>query len=268
MVSLSRFHPFQFRLALLFCLALTGSSCISNKKMIYFPDPDFNTRELTPIQNQPEVYRLQARDILSIRIKSMDVESSDFFNLTAREGFMNLNQASVYLSGYSIDENGNVELPEIGEINVKGLTLNQAQTKIQEKVALYLNNATVIVKLISFKITVLGEVKNPGYYNIYNDQATILEGLGMAGDLTDYGNRQNITLIRQTEAGTAGVLVNLRDPDLLSSKFYYLQPNDVVYVQPLNAKNTRANLNSLGIIGLAFSAASTIILILNYMNRD
>ena len=264
----SSFSTPLFRVILLFGVALLVNSCISNQKTVYFPDPDFNTREFTSIPNQPGTYRLQPRDILSVRIKSMDTESAEYFNLNARDGFMNLNQASVYLSGYSINENGEIELPEIGAINVKGLSISQAQNKIQEKVALYLNNATVIVKLISFKITVLGEVKNPGYYNIYNDQATILEGLGMAGDLTDFGNRQNITLIRQTESGSAAVLVNLRDPNMLSSKFYYLQPNDVIYVQPLKAKNTRANLNSLGIISLVFSATSTAILILNYMNRE
>lgn len=268
MNSLSPLFRLSFRLALFFCVGTFASSCISNEKLVYFPNQNFNKRELTAIPNQPGAYKLQMRDILSVRIKSMDLESSEFFNLNAGNGMMNLNQASIYMSGYSIDESGNIDLPQIGKINVANITITEAQKKIQETVAGYLNNATVIVKLISFKITVLGEVKNPGYYNIYNDQANILEGLGMAGDLTDFGNRENITLIRQTESGSAAVIVDLKDPNLLSSKFYYLQPNDVIYIQPLKAKNTRANLGSLGIIGLAFSAASTIILILNYMNRE
>lgn len=267
MNPLSPFFKLTLRLALLCCFGFFAGSCISNEKLVYFPDKDFNKRELTPVPNQPQPYKLQKRDILSVRIKSMDVESSEFFNLNDRGGMMNLNQASVYLSGYSIDESGNIDLPQIGKVNVHNLTVTEAQKKIQETVADYLNNATVIVKLISFKITILGEVKSPGYYNIYNDQATILEGLGMAGDLTDFGNRGNITLIRQTESGSAAVLVDLKDPGLLASKFYYLQPNDVVYVQPLKAKTTRGNFSSLGIVGLAFSAVSTVILILNYNNR-
>ena len=267
MNSLTPFMNLSCRLLMLLFMGLFAGSCISNEKLVYFPDKDFNKRELTPIPNQPVPYKLQKRDILSVRIKSMDVESSAFFNLNEGGGMMNLNQASVYLSGYSIDETGNIDLPQIGKINVANMTITEAQSKIQETVAGYLNNATVIVKLISFKITVLGEVKNPGYYNIYNDQATILEGLGMAGDLTDFGNRENITLIRQTQNGTAAVLIDLKDPGLLSSKFYYLQPNDVVYVQPLKAKATRGNFSSLGIVGLAFSAVSTVILILNYNNN-
>ena len=266
MFFLSRFLQPSLRLGLVLLLASFASSCIPNKQMVYFPNPEFNTNRLTSIPNEPGDYRLQERDILSVRVKSMDTESSEFFNLSDRD-YINLNQASVYLSGYSIDENGNIELPEIGEINVANLTVTQAQKKIKEKIAQYLNNATVIVKLISFKITVLGEVKNPGYYNIYNDQATVLEGLGMAGDLTDFGNRENITLIRQTEGGSAAILIDLKDPKLLSSQFYYLQPNDVIYVQPFKAKTTRSNLSTLSILGLAFSATSTAILILNYMNK-
>lgn len=268
MISLSQFSKLTFRLALLTSFGFFAGSCISNEKLVYLADDDFNKRELTAIPNQQPSYKLQKRDILSVRIKSMDIESSSFFNLNEGGGMMNLNQASVYLSGYSIDESGNIDLPQIGKVNVANMTVTEAQNKIQETVASYLNNATVIVKLISFKITVLGEVKNPGYYNIYNDQATILEGLGMAGDLTDFGNRENITLIRQTQEGTGAILIDLKDPGLLSSKYYYLQPNDVVYVQPLKAKTTRSNFSSLGIVGLAFSAASTIVLILNYVNNN
>jgi polysaccharide export outer membrane protein len=119
------------------------------------------------------------------------------------------------------------------------------------------------VKLVSFRITVLGEVRNPGQYFVYNDQATLLEGLGMAGDLTDFGNRENITLIRQNGSKLGGIRLNLRNPDVLSSKYYYLQPNDVVYVQPLRVKNTRGNLNTLGVLGVVIGVASSAVFIYN-----
>lgn len=255
-------HSFFWLLGFLIILS---SSCISNKRVVYFPDRNFNASTLTAVKNKPEVYRLQPRDVLSVQVKALDTESASFFNFNSREGAFNINQASMYLSGYSVDEDGLIELPQIGAIKVGGLTVNETQREIQEKVAVYLNNATILVKLVSFKITVLGEVKNPGYFSIYNDQATLLEGLGMAGDLTDFGNRENITLIRQTKDGSGAVLIDLKDPKFLSSQYYYLQPNDVIYVQPLKAKNARANLSSLTAVSLLFSAASTAILVLNYL---
>lgn len=241
------------------------SSCIPTKKLVYFPDPQFNTTELTPIINQANSYRLQPRDILSVRIKTLDTESSEYFNLQPENVFFNYTQATAYINGYSIDEKGNIDLPEAGPVKVAGLTVNEAQSKIQKSFANFLKRATIVVKLVSFKITVLGEVHNPGHYYIYNNQATLLEGLGLAGDMTDFGNRENITLVRQTDDGLGAVLINLKDAKVLSSQFYYLQPNDVIYVQPLKAKNTRSNLSALNILSIAFGAISSLVLLLNFI---
>jgi polysaccharide export outer membrane protein len=231
---------------------------------MYFPDSQFSTRDITPIDNNyPGNYRLQPRDILSIKVKTLDAESSEYFNAEPGNAFNMFNPASIYLSGYSLDDNGNITLPEVGLVKVGGLTVLESQKKIQEALSTYLNKATVLVKLVSFRITVLGEVRNPGQYFVYNDQATLLEGLGMAGDLTDFGNRENITLIRQNGSKLGGVRINLRDSDILSSKFYYLQPNDVVYVQPLRVKNTRGNLNTLGVLGVVIGVASSAVFIYN-----
>lgn len=253
--------PIQALLVLLVFL----DSCIPTKKLVYFPDPKFNTTELTPISNQANNYRLQPRDVLSVRIKTLDTESSEYFNLQSQNAFFNYNQASAYVNGYSIDEKGNIDLPEVGPVHVEGLTINEAQARIQKSFTNYLRKATIIVKLVSFKITVLGEVKDPGHYYIYNNQATLLEGLGLAGDLTDFGNRENITLVRQTNSGLGAILINLKDAQVLSSPYYYLQPNDVIYVQPLKAKNTRSNLNAFNILSLGFGAISSLILLLNFL---
>jgi polysaccharide export outer membrane protein len=231
---------------------------------MYFPDSQFSTKDITPIENNyPGNYRLQPRDILSIKVKTLDAESSEYFNAEPGNAFNMFNPASIYLSGYSLDESGSINLPEVGPVKVGGLTVLEAQKKIQESLSTYLNKATILVKLVSFRITVLGEVRNPGQYFVYNDQATLLEGLGMAGDLTDFGNRENITLIRQNGSKLGGIRLNLRNPDVLSSKYYYLQPNDVVYVQPLRVKNTRGNLNTLGVLGVVIGVASSAVFIYN-----
>jgi polysaccharide export outer membrane protein len=249
----------------MFCLLVFVSSCIPTKNLVYFPNPQYNTTELTPIINKANSYRLQPRDVLSVRIKTLDPESSEYFNLNSENAFFNYNQASAYINGYSIDEKGNIDLPEAGPVNVAGLTVNEAQAKIQKSFSNYLKRATIVVKLVSFKITVLGEVNNPGHYYIYNNQATLLEGLGFAGDMTDFGNRENITLVRQTNTGLGAVLINLKDAGALSSQFYYLQPNDVIYVQPLKAKNTRSNLNALNVLSIAFGAISSFVLLTNFL---
>jgi len=128
-----------------------------------------------------------------------------------------------------------------------------------------LKNATVVTKLISYKITVLGEVNNPGYHYVYNNQATLLEALGLAGDLTIFASRKNVKLIRTVPQGTEVVLLDLKDPNLLKSKYFYLMPNDVVYVEPLRARSKRSNLENLTLL---FSAITTAILILNYIDNN
>ncbi|MFP4290575.1 MAG: polysaccharide biosynthesis/export family protein [Cyclobacteriaceae bacterium] len=243
-------------------------SCVPNKQVIYFQNPELNTSKPIDIINSRNVYRLQPRDIISVRIKTIDEETTNFFNLENPNSFQQFNPAALYLNGYSLDEEGYINLPEAGRVLLGGMTINDAQQRVQEAMSDYLNNASIIVKLISFKITVLGEVNQPGYYYVFNDQANIFEGLGLAGDLTDFGNRENITLVRQTLAGSQAVLIDLKDPDLLASEYYFLQPNDVIYVQPLKAKNTRANLNTFTLLSVLFGAVSSAVLVLNFVNRQ
>ena len=152
-----------------------STSCISNKKLVYFPNPDFNSQDFTHIDNEPEAYRLQPNDILSIRVKTLDSESSSYFNIQPENGLLNINPASIYLSGYSIDKDGEIEIPHVGLVKVGGLTIEETQQKIKEAVGVYLNNANVIVKLVSFKVSILGEVANPGYYYIYNNNVFMFD---------------------------------------------------------------------------------------------
>jgi polysaccharide export outer membrane protein len=174
-------------------------------------------------------------------------------------------QGSLFLEGYSVGADGKITLPILGDITVKGLTLDEVQALIQTHANKYLNNATVMIKLTSFKVTVLGEVKSPGHYFVYNNQATILEGLGMAGDLTPFGNRKNVKLIRQTASGSEVVLLDLRDPHLLQSEYFFLSPGDVLYVEPMKARTRRTNFE---ILTLVFSAVTTAVLILTYVNNN
>jgi polysaccharide biosynthesis/export protein len=252
-----------FNLSFLFLSILTLDSCISKKKLVYFQAMDTTATRL--IANPQPEYHLQPRDIISIRIKTLDEKTAEYFNIFPNNQFQQINPAGLYINGYSIDTEGNISLPEIGTVHVANLTLTEAQKKIQEDLNKYISNASLLVKLVSFKVTVLGEVRSPGYFYVYNERATVLEALGLAGDLTDYGQRDNVTLIRQVEGGSKAVLINLKDPNLIASPYYYVMPNDVLYVQPLKAKLDRGNLGTLNVVSLVFGLISTTVLLLNYL---
>ena len=248
-------------------LAIAMSGCVAKKKSMYFVDPGFTPTEQTTINNiNSNIYRLQKRDVLSVRIKTLDSESSDYFNIEKEAMYMNISPATTYLNGYSIDENGNIEIPEAGLINVEGLTIKETEAKIQKAVGNFLNKATIIVKLVSFKVTVLGEVRSPGVQYVYNDQVTIFEALGMCGDISEFGNRTNVNLIRHLPTGQRVVILDLTEPRVLASEFLYLQPNDVLYVQPLKAKISRGNLSALTVASFMLSLVSTALLIFQSSN--
>lgn len=252
------------RLVLFFTITLTLSSCYYNRRLVYLQDKKFSEHESSLIGNKKTQYRIQPYDILSVQIKSsLESGLAGVFNMTpVQNGSMFVTPGNLYVDGYSVDANGKINLPVLGEILVKDLTLDEVQRLIQSNADKYLTKATVIVKLTIFRVTVLGEVKNPGQYFIYNNQATVLEALGMAGDLTNFGNRRNIKLIRQTQAGSEVILLDITKADLLKSKYFFLMPSDVLYVEPLNLRSKRANLDLLTVL---FTALTTTVLVLTYV---
>lgn len=253
---------FRFSTLLLALVLLGLGSCVSQRKLSYLQGSTFSTEQPTQVANAHPLYMLHAGDVLNIRVQSVQPILSDIFNVPGPQVVASGDPSVLYLTGYPLDDSGSVTLPTVGKVKLQGLSLDQAQVLLQQKVSAYVRDANVLVKLLSFKVTVLGEVRQPGRYFIYNTQATLLEGLGLAGDLTEYGNRENIKLIRQTDKGSEVVLVDLTDPKLLQSPYYYLQPNDALYVAPLNARAARGNANNLGIV---FAGISAIVLLLSYI---
>lgn len=148
----------------------------------------------------------------------------------------------MYINGYIVNDSGMVNIPVIGKVKVVGYTLTEIQTILEKIVREQVSDATIVVKLISYRVTILGEVRSPGMHYMFNERFTLLEALGMAGDLSEYGNRKNIKLMRPKEGGMEIVHLDLTDEDLLKSSYFYLKPNDVVYVAPMKAKIDRNNL--------------------------
>jgi polysaccharide export outer membrane protein len=236
---------------------------MSNKKLIYIQNQNENELKATPYQNPKVEYVIQTNDVLSILIKSPQPEFNEIFNLNSIANNNTSNSiGGLYLSGYTVSDSGYVALPTVGKVFLRGNTISQARVIVEREVAKFVNNATVQIKLLSFKISVLGEVKNAGYFYVYNNQATIFEGLGLAGDITEFGNRSKVKLIRQTASGSEVAILDITKPNILSSKYYYLLPNDVLYVQPLKAKTARNNLQPLGVL---FGGITAIAVILRFV---
>ncbi|NDK55852.1 polysaccharide biosynthesis/export family protein [Pontibacter fetidus] len=239
------------------------SSCVTKKELVYMQNENLKNTAPTTFNNNVPDYKLQVNDVLSVKVLSAESELSEIYNIISpTNGFGVAEPGSLYLSGYTIDAEGNINLPNVGKLKVAGMNTLQAQKLIQQNLDRYLNGATVVVKLISFKISILGEVKMPGYYYVYNDQANLLEGLALAGDLTPAANRQNLKLIRQKPGGSEVILLDLTDPALVQSPYYYLLPNDVLYVEP---RKTHLKRENLVVVTTVLSVISTAALLFNFV---
>lgn len=240
-------------------------SCVAQRELPYLQGKDYSTRAAVQVDNERQVYRLQPGDVLSILVQSVQPALNDLFSMTTGQNIQSGDPGNLFVAGYSVDAAGTLSLPTVGRLKVAGLTVEETQLLVQKEVTRFIREANVVVKLTSFKLTVLGEVRAPGRYFVFNSQATVLEALGLAGDLTEFGSRTNVKLIRQTAKGSEVVLLDLTDPNLLRSKYYYLLPNDALYVEPLQARTNRGNANNLGLV---FGGLSTIILLLSFIKAN
>lgn len=247
---------------LILVLALCSlASCVGRKSLNYLNDPALsNTAKLFP--NKRFDYRIQVNDVLSIRVLGLDDATSRQFNVD-NSANMAMSDAAIYVNGFSVDKAGQVQLPTVGKVKVQGLTVNEAQDLVQKKINDYFTNATVILKMVSFRVSVLGEVASPGSYFIYNNQITLLDALARAGGPRELADKRHVTLMRQSDQGTQALYVDLSRADVASSEYFYLLPNDVVYVPTLKARPGRMNLELLSVLFAAISAAALVVTVVN-----
>ncbi len=243
----------------LFTITLT--SCYTTKGVNYLQSAD---QEMT-IRLRPTEYGVQPNDVLSVKVQSRDPDQVAYFNNTT-EADINLqaNPASLFLTGYTVNKEGSIDLAIVGNLKVQDLTVEEIRDLVQTEIDKYLLNAVVSVKITSFKVSVLGDVKNPGTNYIYNTQATIFEALSAAGDLNISGKRKNVKLIRQKGDKSIVVDLDLTSPEIIRSPYYFLHPNDVLYVETSKENLFQKN---LGVFSLVLSAISTTILVLSFNNN-
>lgn len=222
-------------------LALGFASCVPQKKMLYLRDAQMASENISKeyVNDRNIDYKLQPGDNLYIRfINSIDERGSAAltgdFSSTNRN-YMS-SDASIYLQSYTLDEEGCIELPLTGKIELKNLTVDQAKEKLKTELDKFVNQTTIIVKLSNFNLTVLGEVSRPGLYKVYQSQINLFEAISLAGNTTNFAKKDEVKIIRQTDNGSEIVTVDMGKADILSSPYYYLKPNDIIYVEPLSIK--------------------------------
>ncbi|MBT3209655.1 MAG: hypothetical protein HN704_05250 [Bacteroidetes bacterium] len=247
-----------------FLLVLVFASCRQHKELVYLQNLDTSYVENQAIKNDDQ-YKVQENDILHIKILSMNKDIVELFSMDASSqtnNYQQYNEASMYFQGYSVDKNGNISVPILGEIYVQDLSMDEINKIILEKVEEYIKDPTIIVKLANFRITLLGEIRSPGIYTSYNNQISIFQALSMGGDVTDYGNRKNVLLIRPAKNGSSTIRIDLTDKNLIASEYYYLKPNDLIYVEPMKSKGIRLIASDYGVLLATISSTLTTILLL------
>jgi len=252
--------------AFLFIMILVLSGCVGKRNINYLQNKALSEGTSTLFENRKFEYRLQINDVISIRVMGLDKETHGYFNVEGQDGFMAFSEVGLYVNGYSVDSKGNIQMPTVGKIPVQGLTVGEAQQRVQQKVNDFFTNATVILKLVSFKVSVLGAVERAGSYFVYNNQINVLEAMALAGGATEFADKSRITLLRQSDRGVQALHIDLSDTEVLSSEYYYLLPNDVIYVPALKARVGRLNLETLGVLFAGLSAGALIVTVIQNSN--
>lgn len=231
----------RFVLSIATALLLVGSACVPVRRESYVQAsnprevPDYGVTET--FADQDYQYKLRVDDVIAVRVASSTPSEFNFFNYENEQQMGNQRYNDPLLSGFEIDPDGTILFPVIGKISIVGLTLNEARNKIQEIVNEYLESPVVDLKLLSFQVTVLGEVEKEGTFVVYNPELTVLDAIGRAGGLSDFADPTKVKIVRDDGDVIKVVYVNVLEETLLTSPYYYLQPNDVVSVASVPSKN-------------------------------
>lgn len=224
-------------LVLMSCL-----SCVKHRELV-----NFATLQEGELAGQSgftaDMVTIKSEDVLRITVSSFDPLAAAPFNIDGTSegagqsggGGNNLAQLELF-TGYYVDEEGYIDFPVLGRVFVEGKTLETVRKELSAQINPYLEDAVINVRYLNFKVTVLGEVNQPGTLRLTNRRVSLLDALGYAGDLTYYANRSNVLIIRERDGQTSSARLNLHDTDFLNSPYYYLEQNDVVYVEPLEVR--------------------------------
>jgi len=251
----------------LVCSLFLAASCVSTKKSVYFADQQ--DQVIASTLNIPEPI-IQNNDLLSISVSSLNPQASAIFNTPNLSNTSTTTSTGipVQTGGYLVNTDGTIQFPILGALKAAGLTENQLRSQIVKSLTdkKLLVDPIVTVRHLNFKVTVLGEVAHPTVINVPNEKITMLEALGLAGDITIYGKRDNVMLIREEEGKKTIKRLNLNSSELLNSPYYYLRSNDIVYVEP-NKARVAGSSRSTQILPIVLSGLSFAAIVVDRLTR-
>lgn len=241
-------------------LLVLSAGCGSKRNLVYFSDLPDSAVYRADIVNQIEP-TIQAGDILRITVNSLNAETNMLFNtgamVAAGEERRTTAEADLVSEGYLVNEAGYITFPVIGQVLLEGLTREQARQKLVSEVSQYAKDPIINIRLVNFKITVVGEVHRPSTFAVPNEKINIVEALGMAGDMTEFGQRENVLVIREKHGQRSMVRLNLNEKEAFNSPYFYLQQNDVVYVEPSRYRDPSGE-RTMRILSVVFSGLTAL----------
>ncbi|HYG14799.1 MAG TPA: polysaccharide biosynthesis/export family protein [Bacteroidia bacterium] len=245
-------------------------SCVPNKRIVYFQEMEENAAPVDSFKYDRSQYRLQKNDIVSIDVKSpRNDEFVKFFTSSGPTG-----QAAIgaqtggdlfYVTGYTINDSGYITFPVIGSFKMEGLTTSEASFKLDSTLKTLQSDAQAIVRIGGLRISLLGEFSRPGKLVVMQNQLTIFEAIALGGDLTEVAKRDKVILLRQYPNGAKLHYLNVLDKNIVNSPYYFLQPNDLLYVEPLKRRAYGVGVNGLQTLTTTLSLITTTLLLLNYL---
>ena len=257
-------------LRIVFFIFISGilfTSCIPTEDLIYLQNKDKSgaNNPISPVVSKP--YRVQTNDVLSVSIKAVDAKLVEIFN--PGSALESKTEQALYFDGFTVDDHGNIRLPILGEMNVLGYTTDDIRQKVEKELLETYFKAEasifVTVKLAGMRFTVNGEVAAPGTKVLFQDKVNVLEAVANSGDITITGDRKNVVIVRQYPQGTEMHTIDLTDSKVMQSPYFYLQPNDYVYIKPLKQKSWgtgKTGIESLTTVITVLSLATTTFLLL------
>jgi polysaccharide biosynthesis/export protein len=246
------------------------TSCISTKSLTYLQQDESRLSSDFTLTKKPDPYRIQINDLLSIRIKSLDQSQVGMFNPVGDQNPNATGEERLYYDGFRVNEHGNIRIPTLGELNVLGYTEDEIREMLEKKLLdEFLTeqaNIFITVKLAGIRYTIMGEIGSPGSNIIYRDELSIMEAIANSGDITLTGDRKNVVIVRQYPYGQRVHHIDLTTIEAVNSPYYYVNPNDLILINPLPQKSIGTGttaIQSITTIASILSLITTTILLIN-----
>lgn len=264
---------YQYKLIVVLLVSLFLGSCVSNKRVVYLQEKDDNVTYSDSFKFDRQLYRFQPQDVVNVDVAGINEKFSKYFMIgnMATQNLGNLSANSggdlFYTSGYNINDSGYINFPLLGLVKVSGLTTFEVEKKIGKELELYEKGMHVVARLGGIRFSLVGEFNRPGKFVVMQTQVNIFEAFATGGDLKEIARRDKIVLLRQYPDGAKIHYLDVLDKNIIASPYFYLQPNDVIYVEPLKRRAYGVGVNGLQTLTTLLSIISTTLVVVTFLNQ-